>query len=911
MQRIFAFLSSKSWTILAATFVITAIALLQIVDLHTGKLRLEIDPSIDRLLSQSDERVRYYHKIRRIFGSDENFIISVRADNLFVPEVFEAIRDITGQLEALPDVRRVISVTNAPVPEITGDGISIMPTAPPGSQGEDAVLDKIRQSFLSDSIYKGTLLSRDGTTSAIIVSIDAQADALARQLLDEKIGAIVGQERVGLDVWYTGSPHLAVEITRLLLNDLYRIAPIVVLVIAAVLALSFRSLSGVLIPLVTVMISTTWTLAVVVSLGYSLNMVTVMVPPLLLVLGLSYSVHVVSDYRMVVMESTSGRNPVIETLSHVALPVVLTGLTTVAGFMSLTISPLGAIREFGIFTVIGASLATLAALIITPSLLSVVQRSRRTSISETPSPADSSFDRVVRRVALFDFRARVPILIGAALVFVAGLYGSTKINVGFDVLGNFPAESDARMALNKTEQYLDGTSVFYVVVKAKHKDAWKEPAKLEELKNLQLWIESQSNVVGTSSIVDYLSGLGHVFLGEESRERQIPASKNQVSQMLFFGTTDDSRQFVDPGYRIANIVVRVRALGTDVILDLVNQIEKRIQVLPKGFEATVTGYPVLVGAILDKITRGQVQSILLALFIVYVLLVTLFLSFRIGLVALIPNVLPVVVFFGVLGLFEIPLSPGISVVAPMVLGLAIDDTIHYFTRFNREVKNTGDQSAATISTLRYVGRPVTYTTLGLCLGFLALTTADVQMQVDVGIMASLSLAFAWLADFILTPALCTRVRFVTLWDALSLDLGSRPQDTIGLFKGLTTFQARVFARMASITHVPAGTRIIRYGDIGSEVFAVIDGKVQVWIEGHTGRVELGSYGRGHVIGEAGLYGQKRTANVDVVEDAQLLRVTRRSLERLRVRYPRIAAKVLRNLNEVLAQRLGSATARLA
>jgi hypothetical protein len=247
----------------------------------------------------------------------------------------------------------------------------------------------------------------------------------------------------------------------------------------------------------------------------------------------------------------------------------------------------------------------------------------------------------------------------------------------------------------------------------------------------------------------------------------------------------------------------------------------------------------------------------------------------------------------------------------MVLGLAIDDTIHYFTRFNREVKNTGDQSAATISTLRYVGRPVTYTTLGLCLGFLALTTADVQMQVDVGIMASLSLAFAWLADFILTPALCTRVRFVTLWDALSLDLGSRPQDTIGLFKGLTTFQARVFARMASITHVPAGTRIIRYGDIGSEVFAVIDGKVQVWIEGHTGRVELGSYGRGHVIGEAGLYGQKRTANVDVVEDAQLLRVTRRSLERLRVRYPRIAAKVLRNLNEVLAQRLGSATARLA
>jgi hypothetical protein len=306
-----------------------------------------------------------------------------------------------------------------------------------------------------------------------------------------------------------------------------------------------------------------------------------------------------------------------------------------------------------------------------------------------------------------------------------------------------------------------------------------------------------------------------------------------------------------------------------------------------------------------------VQSILLALVIVYVLLGALFLSFRIGLIALIPNVLPVVFFFGVLGLFGIPLSPGISVVAPMVLGLAIDDTIHYFSRFNREVRNTGDQFVATVDTLRYVGRPVTYTTLGLCLGFLALTTADVQMQVDVGVMAALSLAFAWLADFVLTPALCARVRFVTLWDALSLDLGSRPQDTIGLFKGLNSFQARIFARMASIISVPAGTRIIHYGDTGTEVFAVIDGKVRVSIEGQGGQVDLGSYGRGHAVGEAGLYGQKRTANVDVVEDARLLRVTGKSLERLRARYPRIAAKVLRNLNEVLAQRLGSATARLA
>jgi predicted RND superfamily exporter protein len=911
MRRILGFLSTHPWIILAVAVAATATAIPQIIDVETGRLRVEIDPSVDRLLPASDERVRFYHQARRTFGSDENFIISVKADELFVPKVFEQIREITGRLEDLPDVRRVVSITNTPIPEVTDEGVSLVPAAAPDASADEAIVEKIRQSFLADSIYRGTLLSRDGRTSAIIVSIESQADARSRRALDKAINTIVAEERGGLEVWYTGSPHLEVAMTDLLLNDLYRIAPIVVLVLALVLAISFRSLYGVLVPLLTVTISTIWTLALVVWLGYSLTMVTVLVPPLLLVLGLTYSVHVVSEHRMVVMENSARGDPLAETLDQVALPVALTGLTTVAGFLSLTISPLEAIREFGIFTVIGASIATVNALVVTPALLAVLRPSWHVATVEHPGRRRSWFDEIIGWVALFDYRAQTPILIGAAAIFVVGLIGSAKISVGFDILGNFPKDSEARLALKKTEQYLDGTSVFYVVVKAKQRDAWKQPAKLEELKNLQLWIENQPQVVGTSSIVDYLSALGNVFLGQESRERQVPSSKQQVSQMLFFGTTDDAGQFVDPGYRVANIVVRVRAVGSDVIADVVSQIDKRLQVLPKEFEATVTGYPVLIGAILDKITRGQIQSILLALAIVYGLLAALFLSFRIGFIALIPNMLPVIVFFGVLGIFGIPLSPGISVVAPMVLGLAIDDTIHYFTRFNREVKSTGNESVATVATLRHVGRPVTYTTLGLCLGFLALTTADVRMQVDVGIMAFFSLAFAWLADFVLTPALCARVRFVTLWDALSLDLGSKPQDTIGLFKGLSTFQARIFARMASIVNVPAGTRIIRYGEVGAEMFAVIDGQVEASIEGQSGRVTLGSYARGDVVGEAGLYGQRRTADVDITADARLLRISRSSLERLRARYPRIASKVLRNLNEALAQRLARATDRLA
>ncbi len=200
--------------------------------------------------------------------------------------------------------------------------------------------------------------------------------------------------------------------------------------------------------------------------------------------------------------------------------------------------------------------------------------------------------------------------------------------------------------------------------------------------------------------------------------------------------------------------------------------------------------------------------------------------------------------------------------------------------------------------------------MALCLGFLVLTSSELKMQEQVGLMACFALAFAWLSDFTLTPALCSNLRIATLWDALTLDLGKRPQETIPLFKGLSNFQARVVARMASMREFKAGERIIEIGQPGTEMYAVIDGKLQASIEGKDGRVNLDKHTRGDIVGEAGLFYAKRTANVDVVEDARLLCINQNDLNILRRRYPWLAAKVFRNLNEILATRLVNATQRL-
>jgi len=206
---------------------------------------------------------------------------------------------------------------------------------------------------------------------------------------------------------------------------------------------------------------------------------------------------------------------------------------------------------------------------------------------------------------------------------------------------------------------------------------------------------------------------------------------------------------------------------------------------------------------------------------------------------------------------------------------------------------------------------MTLTSVGLSLGFLVLLASDMRMQADVGLMASYSLVVAWLSDFLFTPALCATTRFTTLWDALTLDLGSNPQETIPLLNGLRASQARIVALMGKVISAPAGKRLIQDGTSGKEMYVVIDGRLRTSVEGKDGPIIVNTHERGDVVGEAGLFYATRTANVDVIEDSRLLCLSLDNLDRLSRRYPYIANKVFRNLNKTLASRLFTTTHRLA
>jgi predicted RND superfamily exporter protein len=884
---------------------LSALALTAIIDPATGKMRLNIDPSANRLFSENMSAKQFYDKTRQLFGSDETLIITFASDDVFTADTMDAVSRITERIESIDAVHHVLSLANAVDIRSIDGGLDISPFSTELEDGS-ATSEEIKARILANPLYSGNMVSKAADATALVVYFHDISDSeYISGGIHEEITRIVEEEQGNNEVFMTGSPYFKFAMVDLLVDDLIWTPPLITIILAIVLAISFRTLMGVIAPLLTVGIGVILTLGTISALGHSLSMISVLVPPLLMILGFTYAVHVTSEYHQQRQKPDPNHTVINRTLKHMTLPVMLTGLTTIAGFIALMTNPIGAVQEFGIFSAIGVVYITVLSITFTPALLKLLDRN-----PVIRTICGKGFDRFIDRVALFDLNHQRKIFVAFGILFLLALVGITQIHVSTESITNFASDSDVRKGFNIVNDKLGGANHFYIVIEGTHTDTFKDPRNLEILKELQDWLEQQPEVGDTISVVDYLMLINQAFHNNDPAFRKIPDNKRLITQLLFLSASEELDSIVDTRYRTANLVVRSRVINSDRMTDLLERIKPQLEQFPEHLNPTITGNPVLISETLTNIIVGQARSVALALIFVYAILTVMFMSPRIGIVALIPNIIPVAVYFGSLGFFGISLNPSTSLIAPMVLGIAIDDTIHYFSRFNREVHRHADDRKATLLAMKAVGRPVTLTSIGLCLGFLVLMTSELRMQMHVGLMASYALAIAWFSDFLLTPALCASVRFTTLWDALTLDLGENPQESIPLLKGLRASQARIVALMAKITRVPKGKRIISAGDSAAEMYVVIEGKLLTSIEGEDGRIKLATHERGDVVGEAGLFYETRTADVDVAEDSRLLCLSQDNLDRLSRRYPYIATKVFRNLNKILATRLYDTTHKL-
>jgi hypothetical protein len=895
--------------VLAANLLVTLV-------LGVSASKLRIESQLENVLPSGDPAVAYYAQVRALFGSDDVAVVGVRADDLFALPTIEKIDRVTTALAKVEGIEKVLSITNTVDPAANVfNPPRLLPRMPPTPDDIEALKHKLA----TTPLYRQNLVAPDLRGAAINVFMKPLSDAQYSDLdVDGKIREVLARESGPERFFFTGGSHLKQEAVRLMRADLFRFTPLAVALVLVVLWLAFLTKRGVMLPLISVVVAIVWTLGIMVLAGRSITIGTSVLPALLMVVGASYAIHVMSRYYEQVDAGAPSGEVVVRAFLRVWLPLSISALITGIGFGSLMVNRIPAIWELGCFAVVGVVCLTITSLTLLPAALAILPIELRTARAGKVAP---SLVKFLARLARVAYRQRQAILITSALLGLVSLLGMRLIRVDADFLYYFSPRSEVRQDNETINREIVGSNPFYLVIEGTEAGLLKRWDVLKRIKELQQFIQTLPGITSSLSLVDYLelleTGLNKV--GEQDLEiddqgNLVPAKaktfwedpKNLEPLLKIVTTSPETfKGVVTADFGKSSVLVRTNLSGSHVIEETLQKIRDYIGThMPADMPVRLTGNLVLLTGTTSDIVAGQVQSLGLALGIIFIVMSLMFLSVRIGFLAILPNLLPIAVFFGVMGFLGIRLNLGTSLIAAIALGIVVDSTVHYMARLNLELQGETDQQAAITRALRTVGVPIVFTTVALALGFLTFAFSSFVPIQNFGILSGVTMAASLGANLVLLPALLATTKIITLWDLVGVKLGKDPARTIPLFAGLRPAQARVVVLMGEVKRYEPGETIVRQGEQGEEMYVILQGKTEAWVHNEQTRKCVNEMRRGDVFGEMGLVRHtERSADVVAAESVEVLALNERFLARIQRRYPRIASRVFLNLTRILSDRL--------
>jgi len=878
-------------------------------------VHIRIESSLDTVLPSGDPEVAYYEDVRATFGSDDVAVIGVQARDLFATATLEKIARVTDAISRLPGVERVLSITNAtdPATDVFEPPL-LLPSIPP----PPGAIDALKRKLAGTPIYGKNLVADDFQGAAINIFFKNLTDAQYLDLgVDEKIRQVLEDARGSF--FFTGASHIKQAAVAMMRRDLLRFTPIAFALIVLVLWLSFWTVRGVLLPITSVLLAVVWTLGIMVLMGKSITLGTFILPPLLTVVGSSYGIHVMARYYEQVNAGAPAAALVMRAFQRVWLPLVVSAGTMVIGFGSLMVNRITAVWDLGLFSVVGVLCLTVTSLTLIPAALQLLGVEPRYARSGKVTPR---ITRLLTTVAERAYASRRAILRVSLVVGLAALAETRLIQVDSDFLSYFDPSSEVRRDNEVINREVVSSNPFYLVIDGAEPGVLRHWEVLKLIKELQTYLLTLPGVTSSVSLVDYLevvqSGLnkaGEADFTVDEHGKMVPLEKRKtfwedpasLGALLDLVSTSPNtfKSVVTQDFRRGNILVRTNLSGSKQIEDTLASIRGYAAAhFPAELRVHPTGSLVLLTGTTSDIVGGQIQSLSLALGVIFVVMALMFLSLRMGFLAILPNVLPIVIFFGVMGALGIYLNLGTSLIAAIALGIAVDSTIHYMARLNLELQGETDQSAAMVRTLCAVGPPIIFTTVALFFGFLVFAFSSFVPIQNFGILTGVTMVTALATNLVLLPALLATSKVITLWDAVGIKLGKDPAHTIPLFAGLRRGQARIVVLMGELKRYAPGQAIVKQGELGDEMFVILQGTTDVIAVSGEERRAITSLRRGEVFGEMALVRHtERSTDVIAADNVEVLAINEHFLERLQTRYPRIASQVFLNLTRIVSDRL--------
>jgi predicted RND superfamily exporter protein len=703
---------------------------------------LEVDSNIVDALPETDTVVQRFRAVGESFGSNEIGLVIIQNDNnVFLPQTLAHIQQVTDTLSGMEGIIRVTSLTNLTNFNTTDDAFEVDDLISDWPKNE-ADAEALKNEITANAMVVGTIVSEDATAAVVLFNFESGSDIKATAtLVRQKIEALNLPE----EVYFAGSTFLTGYVADMIRTDMARLIPIAFLLISFILFISFRSARGVILPILTAALAILWAIGTFVALGLKLSMVSNNVPIIILAVGSAYAIHVVNRVNQS-LESDASK-AIIESLKMIAIPVVLTALTTMVGFLSFVLGAyLSMIRDFGLLAALGTIYSAALALVFIPALLSLFsknhEREPETDIRERrPFMYRIFLKPIYQSVTLHPKR----ILAIWVALFGLGVIGVFQLQRSVSVADYFKKSHPANKADRVMEAKFGGSKPLFVVFKG---DV-QSPELLNGMKNLSTYLLASDYVTSAQSVADVVTRLYRALGGETD----IPEEKAYVEQLWFMLGQQDLSQLITEDLDQALIIAKFNNYGQAHIEDFNAYVAEYLKAHPsESYTIEISGMPYVNQRLDQSLVRSQLTSLLVAIVLVVALVSLIFKSVIEGLYASIPIIATIAILYGVMGLTGIPLNVVTVLVASVAMGIGIDYAIHYISHFNDALKRGFELNNAVEEAVMISGKAILINFISVSAGFMVLVFSDLMPMVYFGVLIALSMLGSSMGALTLLPA---------------------------------------------------------------------------------------------------------------------------------------------------------------
>lgn len=726
---------ARRWLVIPVIVIVTLFAVVSMS-------RINFDNSIESWFLDTDPSLAAYNRFTETFKGDQIVVVGVFADDIFDPAVLRLLDQVTSRASSLEFVERVQSITNTPMAKRLG-----------GVGAEDFAAE-----VMASPLQRQTLLSPDARAAAIVIHYSRDGSSFKhKQEFVRGLSAILSEVMSGhtIDYAMTGGPVIGDAGQTRNSNDMRILVPAMILIIVVAAYGFFRHVSLTLLPLIVVGIAVVWTFGLMGVARWSMSMISIILIPLVLAVGVAHSIHIITQYRLELWRGAAHEAAIRNSLGRLLKPCFFTSITTIVGLLSLLVSNLGPVQEFALTAAAGVFAAFVLSVTLLPIMLLWVQPEE----AHEASLAGGAVARLLQSLHSVGQAHTGKILFGCLLTAIAFLWLANRVESGLDPMSWIRHDDPIRIDTERIDNAFGGAISLEFLVTSED-GRLGEPALLRRLDEFERWLVENTTVGHATSLADLVKEAARIARDEGSSGYALPRTRVLTNGMLqSLDRAGELTSWVTPDFTLSRISARIPLTSGQKIVEEIPAIERRIEndFADLGITVEMTGQAVLAGRMQTHMIDSQLYSFAVALAVVSLIMILLLRSLPLGMLAMVPNLLPIVIGLGAMTLLDIALNPATVMIAAVALGIVVDDTVHLMTAFEREMRNTGSIPAAIRVSILDVGRPVFVTTVLLAAGFLTLVLGSFLPTRQIGGLIALIAVAALITDLLFLPAMLRRL----------------------------------------------------------------------------------------------------------------------------------------------------------